>query len=179
MKNENDFFKKICSFYVSEWHLATMILPYLNKKIDEKIKIKTILEKDIQENIETLLSKLNLKNEKEFLEINWRKTKVIKYSEFENNMLKQINENSNIIILTNGTKKYINSVNKNVSKFIEKNIDEILKRKANISIINCYEVTEFNENLNEILDEHDLVLNTSGEKQIEEVFEGYEKKQII
>ena len=31
--------KKICSFYVSDWHLVTMLLPYINRQIDEKAKI--------------------------------------------------------------------------------------------------------------------------------------------
>ena len=28
--------EKICSFYVSDWHLVTMLLPYVNKEINEK-----------------------------------------------------------------------------------------------------------------------------------------------
>ena len=28
--------EKICSFYVSDWHLVTMLLPYINKEINEK-----------------------------------------------------------------------------------------------------------------------------------------------
>lgn len=33
----------------------------------------------------------------------------------------------------------------------------------------------FNENIKEILDNHDLIFNTSGEHIIEDVFEGYKK----
>lgn len=51
--------------------------------------------------------------------------------------------------------------------------------KTKIKVINFYEVLEFNYNITEILDEHDKILNTSGEKEINEVFEGYEKKKII
>ena len=29
--------EKICSFYVSDWHLVTMLLPYINKKNRRKI----------------------------------------------------------------------------------------------------------------------------------------------
>ena len=54
--------EKICSFYVSDWHLVTMLLPYINKQINEKVNIITVLEKDIQENIITILNKLNLNN---------------------------------------------------------------------------------------------------------------------
>ena len=69
--------EKICSFYVNEWHLVTMVLPYINKEINEKANITTILENDIEENVKTLLAKLNLKNEKTILEINWKANKEI------------------------------------------------------------------------------------------------------
>ena len=47
-----------------------------------------------------------------------------------------------------------------------------------ITIINCYEVMQFNNNVKEILDKHDKILNTSGEMEIEKVFEGYVKKIV-
>ena len=47
--------EKICSFYVSDWHLVTMLLPYINKQINEKANIVTILESDIEKNIQTLI----------------------------------------------------------------------------------------------------------------------------
>lgn len=50
-------------------------------------------------------------------------------------------------------------------------------KKKEIRIINCYEVTEFNQDLNEILDEHDKVLNTAGVHEIEEMYAGYVKKR--
>ena len=46
-------------------------------------------------------------------------------------------------------------------------------QEVNIKIIDCYEVGEFNLNLQEILHKHDKILNTSGEKEICDVFEGY------
>lgn len=46
-----------------------------------------------------------------------------------------------------------------------------------IKIINFFEVTEFNNNIMEILDAHDRILNTSGEREISEVFEGYAKEK--
>ena len=42
-----------------------------------------------------------------------------------------------------------------------------------MKLINCYEVSEFNFNMQDILHNHDKILNTSGEKEIHEVFEGY------
>ena len=168
----NEKVEKICSFYVSDWHLVTMLLPYINKKIEEKSKITTILEKDIESNIETLVEKLNLKKSEKILEINWKKQEVKKYSKLAQILSKQIDNNvTENIILVNGTKEYIDKVNKNLNKYIS----NLKENKTKIKIINFYEVLEFNYNITEILDEHDKILNTSGEKEIYEVFEGYEK----
>ena len=168
----NEKVEKICSFYVSDWHLVTMLLPYINKKIEEKSKITTILEKDIESNIETLVEKLNLKKSEKILEINWKKQEVKKYSKLAQLLSKQIDNNATEnIILVNGTKEYIDKVNKNLNKYIS----NLKENKTKIKIINFYEVLEFNYNITEILDEHDKILNTSGEKEIYEVFEGYER----
>ena len=51
-----------------------------------------------------------------------------------------------------------------------------LKNKS-IKIINCYEVTEFNEDLKGILNMHDKILNTSGIHNIEELYSGYIKEE--
>ena len=80
MVNINKNIKKVCSFYVSDWHLTTMLLPHINEKINEGVKITTILENDLRENMETLLGKLKLKNTEKILNIDWHKTKDIKKS---------------------------------------------------------------------------------------------------
>lgn len=35
----------------------------------------------------------------------------------------------------------------------------------------------FNENIKEILDNHEMIFNTSGEHRIEDLFEGYKKSE--
>ena len=59
--------KKVCGFYVSSVHLVTMLLPYLNKQIEEQIEVIPFLEFDLRKNVETILSKivLNEKNKEE------------------------------------------------------------------------------------------------------------------
>ena len=63
-RNENymNKIKKLCGFCINEWHLTTMILPYISKEIENNYKMITILENSIEENIKTLIKKLNLKN---------------------------------------------------------------------------------------------------------------------
>ena len=178
MEKVNRKITKLCSFYVSDWHLVTMILPYLNEEINKENKIVTLLETNIKEKVETLVKKLNLKNSERILNINWNIVKTKKYAELKNilnNENKESKESKNITIIVNGTKKFIDSVGKNIERWLNQN-----KSVENIKIINCYEITEFNYNITEILDEHDKILNTSGEKEKTEVFEGYEKgKKIV
>lgn len=166
--------EKICSFYVSDWHLVTMLLPYINKEINEKANIITILEKDIDKNVETLINKLNLKNREKILNLNWKKTNGIKYSEVKKNINKEILEDKLNIIFINGKKSYMDMVNKNIDKLLSENSKKY--KEINIKIINCFEVGDFNMNILDILSEHSKILNTSGEKAINEVFDGYEKK---
>lgn len=164
--------KKLCSFYVSDWHLVTMLLPYINKNINEKANIITFLENNIEENIKTLLSRTNLNNKKEILKINWNSSKIIKYSNLNQKLTNYFNSNNRLnIILINGSLKYIDHVNTSIDKFINKNFNKFNDKK--IKIVNCYEVSEFNTNIDEILNTHDKILNTSGEKEIEEVFAGH------
>lgn len=172
MENLKNHAKKLCSFYVSEWHLVTMILPYMNKELNEKANIITVLEKNIEENVKTLISKLNLKNEKEILGIDWKSSQGIKYSELDKKLSENIKKEKHCnIIFISGSKEYIDFVNQNVEKWICTHVED--SAKSNIKIINCYEVTEFNSSIHEILNAHDKVLNTSGEKYIYEVFDGY------
>ena len=166
--------EKICSFYVSDWHLVTMLLPYINKEINEKANIITILEKDIDKNVETLINKLNLKNREKILSLNWKRTNGIKYSEVKKNINKEILEDKLNIIFINGKKSYMDMVNKNIDKLLSENSKKY--KEINIKIINCFEVGDFNMNILDILSEHSKILNTSGEKAINEVFDGYEEK---
>ena len=167
----NKNIERLCSFYVSDWHLVTMLLPYINKQINEKANIITLLEDDIEENVKTLVKKLNLKNEKKILNINWKKTNAIKYTELKSKIKELKKEEVLNVIFINGNKAYIDITNKNIEKFLKDNYKKY--KEINMKIIDCYEVSEFNINMGEILHMHDKILNTSGEKEICDVFEGY------
>lgn len=173
--------ERLCSFYVSDWHLVTMLLPYINKQINEKANIITVLENNIEENVKTLVSKLNLKNKNEILKLDWTEKKISKYSEIKEIMKYLKKGNIENIVFINGKKDYVDIIDKNFNKYIENmekqyknDKDNYLKHKnLNIKIIDCYEVGDFNLNIQEILQSHDKILNTSGEKEINDVFEGY------
>lgn len=169
MKKGNQKIEKLCSFYVSDWHLVTMLLPYINHKIEENSKIITILEHDVEENLKLLLEKLNLNNEEKILSINWKSLDSKKYSEIEKLLSREIKNGTENIILVNGCKDYIEKNNFNIEKWVKNS------KIQQIKIINFFEVTEFNNHILDILNAHDKVLNTSGEREIEDVFEGYQK----
>ena len=152
MVNINKNIKKVCSFYVSDWHLTTMLLPHINEKINEGVKITTILENDLRENMETLLGKLKLKNTEKILNIDWNKTKDIEQK------IKEITNEEEVII--NGSMEFINKAN----ELLQKDLSE----GTTIKVIDCYDFNDNKEKIKDILDEHETVLNTSGEKSKEE-----------
>ena len=170
--------KKICSFYVSDWHLTAMLLPYITNKLQKNERINTILNKDIKEKMEELLSRINIEeNEKEKVKsINWKNNYIYTYEEIDNYMKKVVKKDNKNIIIISGNKEEIENTNKNIDKWIIKNIS--LLKNISINIINCYDVEDFNNNLKSILEKHDFILNTSGEHEIGEMFAGFNKKNV-
>ena len=127
--------EKTCCFYVSEFHLEMILVPYINEKIEENITILT--QKKLNETMEILISKINLKseNKEKILNLKWDGEEEIK-------------ENSNIIII--GSKQYIENKNKEISN---KNV---------LSILDCYEFEEEKDNMNDIVKRYKKTLNTLG-----------------
>ena len=166
MKFEEKTITKLCSFYVSDWHLVTMLLPYINRKINEQTKIAVILEKDIKQNIIILVEKLNLRNKEKILSLNWNKKQEIK------KQLNSLKENEEIVIFINGREEFIKKQNRKIEGYVQKHLV-----KNNIKVVNCYDITKYSGSISQILDEHDKVLNTSGEREITEIFEDYKRKE--
>lgn len=168
---------KICSFYVSDWHLTAMLLPFIEEKTEKGEILNTIFEKNITYNMKEILSriKINDRTKEQIMKIDWKSKSLIKYGEIRKFMEKVTKNQRIVTIIIEGNKDRIDYINKNIDKWMQKQ-DRKLKRKE-IKIINCYEVTEFNENLQEILDKHDKILNTSGIHEIGEMYSGYVKKR--
>ncbi len=160
MVNENKNITKVCSFYVSDWHLITMLLPHINKTINERNKVTTILEEDAQEKVEILLNKIKIENANNIININWRKKDVsnIKIEELK---LEETENIDNEIIIA-GSIEYINEANELIEDYVKNN-----DFKGRIKIINCY-LAEENLNIKEILNAHRAVLNTAGERTTKE-----------
>lgn len=157
---------KMCSFYVNEWHLTVMMLPYINSKMQNNEKVTILSEENLENNIETILQKLNINNKvkNEIENLYWKSTPI----NMVDTMVNEVTSKDNIIIV--GNEEYIENANKIIDKKI---------KTGEINIIDCYEVMQFNNNIDSILKKHEKVINTSGEKTIDEMFEGFSKKEVI
>ena len=62
MNKTND--KKVCSFFVSDYHFEMITLPYIEKEIENNKKIIILTDKDLTPTINVLLERMNLSNEK-------------------------------------------------------------------------------------------------------------------
>ena len=142
---------KICSFYISDWHLTAMLLPYIEESEERNEHLNTILEKNISYNMKEILSRIKLseRQKEQIMKIGWENKNILKYSDIKKYMEKITDGNEKITIIVEGKRQRIDKINKNIDKWIKKS-EKKLKKKE-IKIINCYEVTEFNQDLNEIL----------------------------
>lgn len=137
---ENKRLEKICSFYVSDFHLEMILLPYINEKLEKQEKIEIITEKDLTETIKILVSKMNLneENKQKILNMNWSKKE------------KKIDDNTNAIII--GSKEYIQ----------KQNIQIEGNSYSNLSVVNCFDFEEVKDDISSIINSHDKSLNTLG-----------------
>ena len=152
--------KNMCSFYASEWHLTVMLLPYISKQIENNVKFNTILKTEIVGNVQELISKLSLNKEIEekMLNINWK-----------------INEINKVSIILNGTNKQVENIHKMIRKWLNKNLEIIQQKDIEITIISCFKALEIKNNIENIINEYDYALNTSGEHRIEEIYNIFKK----
>ena len=169
--------KYMCSFYASEWHLAVMLLPYISKQIEKGIKFDTILKEEIAKNVKELISKLNLnkKIEEKMLDINWNLNKINTQEEINKFMNDKIKSEKSISIIINGTNKEVEDTYDLINNWLTKNLKIINENNIEITIISCFKALEIKENINNIINEYDFALNTSGEHKIEEIYNMYKK----
>jgi hypothetical protein len=156
---ENKGAEKVCSLYVNNMHLIVMLIPYIEKELERGRKIVTILEDDLKEEVETLINKVNLTEEKKngLKSINWNKNGLL---------FGEISKIEDDVILVNGSYDFIKNVNSCINDNAKK-------------VINCFELNTFEDNSREILENHNKILNTLGEKKISEMFRTKVSPNII
>lgn len=156
MKKMQDTKERICAFYASDYHFEMMSLPYINKKIENKEDIIILTENDLEETIQTFLSKTNLQEDKkkQILKLNWKNNNQEKFEI----MKEKINQEKEVTVFVKGQENYIHEINENIEK---------LKLKKNqVKIIDCYALDEIGETMDEVMEQYDKILKTTGEKEI-------------
>ncbi len=87
-KNSKD---KVCAFYASDYHFEMMTLPYISKKLDESKKIVILSENDLNDTINVLIERTNLKTDKKnkILNLNWNNNDLEKFRMISENVKNQ------------------------------------------------------------------------------------------
>lgn len=145
--------QKLCSFYASDFHLEMIILPYINKKLEDEEEVVIITEENLKESVNILISKINLEEK--------RKTKLLNLN-WENNYEEKIEQLYNcssrkVCVIVNGAESFINKIDKKLNKISDKN---------DINIVNCFRIEDIQNHMQDIVLNHTGVLNTSGLQKI-------------
>lgn len=156
MENQRGTIMKVCNFYVSQWHLAMTLIPYLKTCI-EQYEIETLFEMDMLERVQILLSKIPMEEQKkkEILALNW-------FQETKSKMTQASTKTDKMWIIA-GSQSYVEEKNRLVDEW-RKNYPE-----ENIKIVNCYYLEKKQMNMKDIMQKHQKILSTKGEKEIQEI----------
>ena len=140
MITKEQFVNKYCCFYVSDFHLEMILLPYIEKKLQSG-NISILTEFDLEKTVKVLMEKVNIEGKKkeQILNIKWNKNESI-----------NLKQNTKNIIIINGDLNFINKKHKEIEK---------LKLKK-AEIVDCYNICESNIDISEIKKIHTGILNT-------------------
>ena len=149
--------KSFCSFYVSEYHLLTILLPYINEQINNSKNIEVVLENDMTECVKKYLNRYEINNISKIIKLNWKKMK---------NEEIQIKENTDTVIVC-GKESFIRKINIKIEE------------KGNVKeVINCFNIENLS-NLDEVVKGHDFILRTNGLCEIRKSSHNEQKRKTI
>lgn len=159
MSKNQETKEKTCAFYASDYHFEMISLPYIEKNLEKSKEILVLTENNLDDTIRNLISRINLKEDKKenILKIDWKNNDLSKFKKIK----KDIEERKDMIIFIKGKENYIKNIHENIEKWID--------RDSNIKIIDCYDMEEISENLDEVMDQYKMILNTTGEKEINKI----------
>ena len=148
--------EKTCAFYASDYHFEMISLPYINKKLDESKEVIVLTENNLKETIKTLVSKINLNEDKKeaILKIDWENNDLNKFKKIN----EDIKSKKDMVIFVKGKENYIKNINENIEKWTEKS--------KNVEIIDCYDMEEISQDMDNIMDQYNITLKTTGKNII-------------
>ena len=143
---ENDKIEKIYSFYVSDYHLEMILLPFINNKIENNKKVIIETEYYLEESLKVVLERNNIKqeNKNKILNLGWNL-----------NEKRELEDKSNIIII--GNKEYIKNINYKIKE----------NKFGDVTIVDCYKFEDLEGDINQIKNTYDFNLNTYGINNIQ------------
>ena len=106
----------------------------------ENKNVVIITENKLEDSIKILISRMNIKNKEEILKLGWN-----------NNQVAEINNKDNLIIIINGSKKFVEEKNQEIT--------DILRKEQSVELINCYYFEEVKDEMLDITATHTEVLN--------------------
>lgn len=159
MNKKQETEEKICAFYASDYHFEMISLPYINKQIEENKQVIILTENNLEETINTVISKTNLKEDKkvEILNISWKNDDFNKMKEVK----EAVKNKKDTVIFIKGKKNYIKNINENIENWVQKS--------EKLKVIDCYDLEEISDNLDGIMEQYKKVLGTTGEKEIQNI----------
>lgn len=159
MNKKQETEEKICAFYASDYHFEMISLPYINKQIEENKQVIILTENNLEETINTVISKTNLKEGKKakILNISWKNDDFNKMKEVK----EAVKNKKDTVIFIKGKKNYIKNINENIENWVQKS--------EKLKVIDCYDLEEISDNLDGIMEQYKKVLGTTGEKEIQNI----------
>ena len=134
---------KLCCFVANYTHSCIVESNYISKEF-QNAKVIYINEKSQKEKLEKIVNKYFRNISKKIVYMEWLNEEII------NDYAKE-----NIILVINGSEKFISKVNNYISYL-----------KQNFLVINCYNVSEIKSKVANIVALHDYILNTEGLKSV-------------
>ena len=151
--------EKTCAFYASDYHFEMITLPYIEKSMEKEKQVIILTENNLEETANKLIERINLNEEKKkkLIKMDWNNNDLNKFKQIKN--IADLDEE--LIILVKGKENYIKNINKNITKWTQKS--------EKIKIIDCYDMEEIGEKMDEIMEGYKNVLSTTGERKIEKI----------
>lgn len=153
MSNDLVTKEKVCAFYVSDYHFEMITLPCIYKNLEEKKDVIILTENNLEKTIKILLSKMNFSENKKtkIMDLDWENDDLNKFRRIKYNL----ENNIDTTILIKGNENYIKNANTNLEKW--------KKEGKNFKIIDCYNIEEVADKIDELMKKYNKILKTSGE----------------
>ena len=149
--------KKICCFYISTFHLFTIILPYINEQIKNGKNVELVLQKDLTADLKTYVK--NIKSLTididEIINLNWTGKSEINEKHGEK------------VYLIVGDENYILNYERIM---LENGIED--------EVLSCFKMNNSLE-MSKVLLSHDFLLTTKGKKGITKFSQNEQKSSTI